>query len=88
MRFSIGVIERTKEIGVLRAVGARSSAILGIFIMEGILQGMLSWLVAIPLSYLASPSAADAMGHAMFGATLDYQYNWGAVLDLVWQLCW
>ena len=76
---SIGVIERTKEIGVLRAVGARSPTILGIFVMEGILQGLLSWFVAIPLSILVSPVAANALGQEMFGATLDYQYNWPAV---------
>jgi putative ABC transport system permease protein len=79
---SIGVIERTKEIGVLRAIGARSRTILGIFVMEGILQGMLSWVVAVPLSILVSPGAASAMGQLMFGATLDYQYNWTAVF--VW----
>jgi putative ABC transport system permease protein len=76
---SIGVIERTKEIGVLRAVGARSHTILGIFVMEGILQGLLSWLVAIPISFIASPAVASSLGIAMFGATLDYQYNWAAV---------
>lgn len=76
---SIGVIERTKEIGVLRAVGARSHTILGIFVMEGILQGVFSWIAAIPLSILASPYAASALGHKMFGATLDYQYSWSAV---------
>jgi putative ABC transport system permease protein len=77
---SIGVIERTKEIGVLRAIGARSHTILGIFVMEGVLQGLISWIVAIPLSILVSPLAASAMGGVMFGATLDYQYNWLAVL--------
>jgi putative ABC transport system permease protein len=76
---SIGVIERTKEIGVLRAIGARSPTILNIFIMEGILQGMLSWLIAIPVSCLISPSVASLLGHTMFGANLDYQYNWSAV---------
>lgn len=76
---SIGVIERTKEIGVLRAVGARSRSILGIFLMEGVLQGLLSWCVAMPLSFLTSPGLADALGKTMFGATLDYQYNWSAV---------
>jgi putative ABC transport system permease protein len=76
---SIGVIERTKEIGVLRAIGAKSPIILGIFVMEGILQGGLSWLISIPISYLASPSVASAFGHSMFGAILDYQYNWPAV---------
>ena len=79
---SIGVIERTKEIGVLRAVGARSRSIHGIFVMEGLLQGLLSWVIAMPISYLISPSLANALGNAMFGATLDYQYNWSAVI--VW----
>jgi putative ABC transport system permease protein len=77
---SIGVIERTKEIGVLRAIGARSRTILGIFVMEGVLQGMVSWLAAVPLSILVSPPVARLMGQIMFGATLDYQYNWTAVL--------
>ena len=76
---SIGVIERTKEIGVLRAIGARSPTILNMFVLEGIFQGSLSWLISIPISFLASPYVASALGHAMFGATLDYQYNWSAV---------
>jgi putative ABC transport system permease protein len=76
---SIGVIERTKEIGVLRAIGARSRTILGIFVMEGVLQGLISWIIAIPLSLAISPIAATQLGHIMFGATLDYQYNWLAV---------
>lgn len=76
---SIGVIERTKEIGVLRAIGARSRTILGIFVMEGVLQGLISWSIAIPLSIIVSPIAAAQLGKIMFGATLDYQYNWMAV---------
>jgi putative ABC transport system permease protein len=76
---SIGVIERTKEIGVLRAIGARSPIILGMFVMEGIFQGSLSWLISIPISFLASPTVASALGQVMFGTTLDYQYNWPAV---------
>jgi putative ABC transport system permease protein len=76
---SIGVIERTKEIGVLRAIGARSRTILGIFVMEGMLQGLISWIIAVPLSIVVSPIAASQLGKVMFGATLDYQYNWLAV---------
>jgi putative ABC transport system permease protein len=47
--------------------------------MEGVLQGLISWLIAVPLSILVSPIAASQLGHIMFGATLDYQYNWLAV---------
>ena len=63
----------------MRAIGARSRSILGIFMLEGILQGILSWMAAVPVSLLFSRPLASALGHAMFGATLDYQYNWQAV---------
>jgi len=48
---SMSVLERQKEIGVMRAVGARSSTIISQFLMEGVLVGVLAWVVAIPLSY-------------------------------------
>jgi putative ABC transport system permease protein len=76
---SISVVERTKEIGVLRAVGARSWTIMGMFVMEGLLQGLLSCLFAVPLSLGLAQSFAGALGQAMFGANLDYAYNWQAV---------
>jgi putative ABC transport system permease protein len=77
---SISVVERTKEIGVLRAVGARSGTIMGMFVMEGVLQGLLSWAMALPLSFILSRPMATALGQAMFSATLDYQYHYAAVL--------
>ena len=49
---SISVVERTKEIGVLRAVGARSRTIMGMFVMEGILQGVFSWIMSVPISFV------------------------------------
>ncbi len=76
---SISVVERTKEIGVLRAIGARSRTIVGIFLMEGVLQGLLSCLVAIPASFFAGQPLAKTLGQVMFGASLDYAYNWTAV---------
>ncbi|HMK09615.1 MAG TPA: FtsX-like permease family protein, partial [Anaerolineales bacterium] len=77
---SISVVERTKEIGVLRAIGARSRMILGIFVMEGLLQGVMSWLVAVPVSFLLSQPVAKALGHALFSASLDFRYNGSAVV--------
>jgi putative ABC transport system permease protein len=77
---SISVVERTREIGVMRAIGARSRTILGMFMMEGVLQGVLSWLIAVPISFVLAQPLSRALGQAMFEANLDYQYNFGAVL--------
>jgi putative ABC transport system permease protein len=76
---SIAVVERTKEIGVLRAVGAGSRTILSVYVMEGVLQGLLSWFFSIPIALLISPLVAGKLGEAMFGATLDYRFAWSAV---------
>jgi len=77
---SISVVERIKEIGVLRAVGARSRTIMGMFVMEGILQGLFSWIIAVPISFLVGQSMARVLGQVMFSASLDYRYNYLAVL--------
>ncbi len=76
---SISVVERTREIGVMRAIGARTPTIMGMFVMEGVLQGLFSWLIAAPVSFLLAQPLANALGQAMFEANLDYQYNFVAV---------
>jgi putative ABC transport system permease protein len=81
---SISVVERIREIGVMRAIGAQSATIMGMFMMEGVLQGLISWAVAVPLSFAGGHPAANGLGQALFEANLDYQYNWQAVL--VWLL--
>jgi putative ABC transport system permease protein len=77
---SISVVERTREIGVMRAIGARSRSIMGMFIMEGVLQGLISWLVAAPLSFLIGYPVARQLGQTMLDIDLDYSYSYGAVL--------
>lgn len=47
---SLSVLERTREIGVMRAIGASSGQITRLFIGEGLFLGILSWLIALPIS--------------------------------------
>jgi putative ABC transport system permease protein len=77
---SISVVERIREIGVMRAVGAKTPTILGMFVMEGVLQGLLSWIIVVPISFVLGRPLANAFGLVLFDATLDYQYNFSAVL--------
>ena len=46
------VLERTREIGILRSIGARARDIRRIFTTEGVVLALLGWLVGIPLGYL------------------------------------
>jgi len=63
---SLGVLERTREIGVMRAIGAPHRAILGMIQVEGLVVALLSWLAAIPLSAPMSIVLARAFGRIMF----------------------
>lgn len=76
----ISIVERTREIGVLRAIGAQSRTIMSVFIMEGMLQGLLSWLLAIPLAFILSQPMARLLGQTMIDIDLDYAFNYTAVL--------
>ncbi|WP_107771380.1 FtsX-like permease family protein [Nocardioides sediminis] len=46
------VLERTREIGILRSIGARARDVRRIFTTEGIVLALLGWLIGIPLGYL------------------------------------
>ncbi len=77
---SISVVERTKEIGVMRAIGAKTPVIMGMFVLEGLLQGLVSWLAAVPLSFVLGQYLAAMMGQALFNINLDYQFHTQAVM--------
>jgi putative ABC transport system permease protein len=50
----MSVLERTREIGILKAVGARDRHILSIFLVEGALIGVTGSLIGLALSKIAS----------------------------------
>jgi putative ABC transport system permease protein len=62
---SLAVQERTREIGVLRAIGATPRAIVSMVQAEGLLIAAMSWLIAIPLSLPVSVLLARAFGRIM-----------------------
>jgi putative ABC transport system permease protein len=71
---SINVVERRREIGVMRAIGATSASILGIFIAEGVFVGFLSWVLALPFSYPGAIIFSNAVGDALLQSPLDFNY--------------
>jgi putative ABC transport system permease protein len=71
---SINVLERRREIGVMRAVGASSADVAFIFVGEGLLLGLISWVTAVPISLLAGGYFVDALG-AVINFPAVYHYS-------------
>jgi putative ABC transport system permease protein len=76
---SINVLERTREIGVLRAIGAPNRGVVQVFIREGIVIGLLSWLLGSVLAFPLSQLLSDAAGVAMAGAPLTFSFSMAGV---------
>lgn len=72
---SINVLERTREIGVLRAIGAPNRGVAQVFILEGVAIGLMSWLFGSLLAIPMSQGLNDAVGTAMMGTPLTYTYS-------------
>ena len=51
---TMNVIERTREIGILRCVGARARDIRRAFAAESVVQAVLGWILGLPLGFLLS----------------------------------
>jgi putative ABC transport system permease protein len=72
---SINVLERTREIGVMRAIGATDAAVLQVVVAEGVVIGLLSWLLALLLSFPLSKLLSDQVGIAFTQSPLTYTFS-------------
>jgi putative ABC transport system permease protein len=83
---SMSVLERTREIGVMKAVGARSSHIQSVFLVEGALIGLTGGLLGLLASWAISlPSDAWVRSLVAARLKLDLQeslFVWPAWLLL------
>ncbi len=77
---SINVIERTREIGVMRAVGASDGDVMKIVIVEGLVIGLTSWVIGAALGWPIGKLLSDSVGLAFMEAKLTYQFAFGGTL--------
>ena len=62
----LALLERRREIGVLRAIGAGDGAILAMVQVEGLTLVALAWLASLPLALPISALLEAAFGRIMF----------------------
>jgi len=60
------VIERTREFGVMRAIGGRSGTVMRNVISEGVFIGLMSWCIAIIMSLPLSAGVGRLVGTLAF----------------------
>jgi putative ABC transport system permease protein len=76
----INVIERSREIGVVRAIGARDRDVARLVLVEGLVVAAVACAFAAPFGWLVGRALSDAVGNLFLGAPLAYAYSWTALL--------
>jgi putative ABC transport system permease protein len=77
---SLNVIERTREIGILRSLGAQNGVVRRVVVVEALVIGLASWLAAVPLSVPLAVFLGSALGQSLLARPLDYVFPVPAVL--------
>jgi putative ABC transport system permease protein len=78
---SLSVLERRREIGVMRAIGASSGAVGRLFVGEGLILGWLSWVIALPFSIPAGQLMNQGLGAAF---EVEILYNFTPTGAMYW----
>jgi putative ABC transport system permease protein len=77
---SINILERVREIGILRAIGASNASVRQIVLAEGVVMGLVSWGVGTLLSLVLSPFFSEQLGLALLQVPLIYHYSIAAAV--------
>jgi len=73
---SINVLERTREIGVLRALGARTAAVRRIVIVEGLLISLVSAVIGLLASVPLGIWLCNQLGPRVLYHPLPFRFSW------------
>jgi len=71
----MNVMERTREIGVMRAIGATDKQVMKQVIIEGGFIGLLSWILAFLLAFPISSLMSYIINTSVFGVTGEYTFT-------------
>mgnify|MGYP000274213573 CR=1 FL=1 len=77
------VLERTREIGVMKAVGARNSQIMLVFLLESGLMGLMGGALGTGIGALLNFAAVAAAKAALGARVLEYGISWWLVLGVL-----
>ena len=71
----MNVLERTREIGVMRAIGAVDLAVIKSVVVEGVFIGMITWFLAVFLSFPISYLLLTIISKALINSPLPLYFT-------------
>ena len=78
----MNVLERTREIGIMRSIGAVDLEIMRTVIVEGVVIGLISWFLGMLLSFPFTYLLSTIVNLAVFNSPVDVHFTW--VGYLIW----
>jgi len=73
---STSVIERTREFGVMKSIGAPASSVMRLVIFEGIFTAFISFLVAVIPALALTGVIGSNLGEMFFSAPIPFVTTW------------
>ena len=71
----MNVLERTREIGIMRSIGATDREIMRLVVVEGVIIGSLSWFLAVLLSFPITYLLSSILSLAIFRSPIDVKFT-------------
>lgn len=72
---SMNIMERTREIGIMRSIGASDRVLTRMVLIEGLIIGWLSWGLGALLSFPISSIMSNSITEALFGAPSSLEFS-------------
>jgi putative ABC transport system permease protein len=78
----INIVERLRELSILRAIGVNNSRLYRLMLTEGFLTGLMSWAIAVVVSIPVSYYLGNKFFEIFFGTTLNFDVSFAGIM--VW----
>ncbi len=72
---SINLVERRREIGVMRAIGASGRTLVKLIAVEALVIGLLSWIIAVVMAQPLNIIIGSVFGTVFFKSPLDIAFS-------------
>ena len=72
---SMNVMERTREIGVMRAIGAYNQIVMRLVVIEGVLISLISYFFGAVLAFPITAMLSDVVSLAIFNSPAEFAFT-------------